>query len=324
VSGAPEKEEAWRRLVKGLRPTGFDPRALFRASPWRGPALDSREGRVDLTGLSLPDPFERPVAVVGGAVVSRLGGLVELRDVLLKDVDLSEARLPSLRLFDCVLENCVFRRAVCEDWRIWRTTVRRCSFEEADLRESALGGLGKNGRWRERNRFLSVSFDRADLRGTAWHSSEVSDCSFRETQLQKVEFNGTVFQRCVFSGPLEEVVFARHAYGGERLPPNEMRDVDFTGASFHWVAFHELDLATVRLPDRSDHLVVDDYPARLDRLLRMVEGRADLPSRQLHAVFARARKRVGAAQRRGVVNLNELRELAGSDLLEPALRILRD
>lgn len=261
--------------------------------------------------------------MVGGTVVSRLSGVVELRGIVLKDLDFSGARLPSLRLFDCVLDNCVFRQAVCEGWRMWRTTLRRCSFEEANLRGSALGTLSEGERWRDRNRFETVSFDRADLRDTVWHPAEVRECSFRETRLEKVEFSGTVFRRCVFSGPLDEVVFARHGFRCERFPPNEMQDVDFSGVSFRWVEFRHLDLATVRFPERPDHLVVDDYPARLDRLLRMVEGRSDLPSRQLHARFARARKYAGAAQRRGVVNLDELGELAGPDLLEPALRILR-
>jgi len=325
VSGEAEKKEAWGRLVKGLRPTGFDPRALFAASPWRGPVLASREGRLDLTGFSLADPFARPVAIVGGSVVSRLSGVVELRSIVLKELDFSNARLPSLRLFDCVLENCVFRRAVCENWRMWGTTVRRCSFEEANLRGSALGTLSEGGNWRERNRFLAVSFDRADLRDTVWGPAEVRECSFRETRLEKVEFHGAVLEKCRFAGRLEQVAFHGRGFGKERFPQNRMQDVDFAEAEFCWVDFRGLDLDSVRWPEREDHLIFDDFHRRVDQVIAFVAPRADLESKAVRAVFEHMKRWSPAGQRTGVVNMTELADpdFAGPDLAAKIIQILR-
>ena len=61
-------------------------------------------------------------------------------------------------------------------------------------------------------------------------SAEFHECTFSETRLSKVDFQGGTFADCSFDGELDEVLFHRHAFRGEAPPPNEMRNVDFSHA----------------------------------------------------------------------------------------------
>jgi uncharacterized protein YjbI with pentapeptide repeats len=69
---------------------------------------------------------------------------------------------------------------------------------------------------------------------------------FAETNLAKVDFQGTSFKDCLFTGLLDQVLFYRTAFRGERFPPNEMKGVDFRGARFRHVEFRNLDMNDVK------------------------------------------------------------------------------
>jgi len=316
------KLETWSRLVTG--PRGLAGRLVKRLEEVAyGRRIEARtkDGRLDLRDLVVPEPQRSRGPVVGGNVISRLEAFTELRGRRLTRLDLSGARLPSFRLIDCVIEDCRFDGAVCQDLRLWGTVIRDCSFEGADLRESALGGTSG----RKRNRFERVRFDRADLRGTVHSAAAMNSCSFAGADLTKVEFNGTVFEACRFSGRLQEVSFHRQGFGDEGFPPNEMKDVDFTEAEFSWVDFRGLELHSVRWPKREDHLVFDDFHPRVDRVIAFVADRTDLESRAARAVFEHMRKWSPPGRRTGVVNLTELAapEFAGAELAARIVEILR-
>jgi uncharacterized protein YjbI with pentapeptide repeats len=146
------------------------------------------------------------------------------------DIDFSGADLQSLRLFDTTLDNCSFDEANCRGWRQWGMSIKNCTFRGTNLRDAALGGIDQG----KRNSYRRVDFTKADLRGTAHESADVVDCIFVETNLRKVDFQGTVFVNCTFAGELDEVAFARFAFRGESFPPNEMKGVDFRRAKLRW------------------------------------------------------------------------------------------
>jgi len=92
-----------------------------------------------------------------------------------------------------------------------------------------------------------------------------------------------------------------------------MVNVDLSRAKLRWVEFRGLDLDTVRFPDDEDHLILNDYPRLLDRLLQTLVGREDSASRRLAAVFGNRRKWAGQKQTRGVLNKNDLLQIGGEN-----------
>jgi uncharacterized protein YjbI with pentapeptide repeats len=294
----------WERLLGGKSLEGLD--------------LPMRTGRVDLGGIVVPDPTVMRRYVVASAHVSELGDLLVIRDAHWKGIDFSGARLASLRFFDSTIEDCSFEGAKCQDWRIWGTTVLNTSFHSADLRKAALGGVEKG----RRNSFRQIDFTKADLRQSAYVSCDMIGCRFVETKLSKVDFQGTVFVDCTFEGELDEVLFYRQAFRGEAFPANEMRGVDLRRARLKHVEFRGLDMSEVLWPEGADHLIVEDYPATLDRALQAIKGRNDLASKRLGVVLSMKRKWAGPRQKLGVLSKPDLIEAGGPEAVAELLRVI--
>jgi uncharacterized protein YjbI with pentapeptide repeats len=281
--------------------SGVDPEVWARLLGGRsldGLGLPTVDGRTDLRGLRAPEP------TIAGEIQSPIRArvmknLVEVRGATWRGLDFSGSSLEHLRVFDSVIDDCVFDDASLRGSRMWGTTISSSRFRGVDMRDCSLGGLDQQRTW---NSYRNVDFTLADLRGSSWTSGEMTDCMFTDVNLSNVEFNGTRFTRCTFAGLMREVIFYRHAFRGEDLPPNEMRDVDLRGAQLRSVEFRKLDLDTVRWPEDDDHVVIDDYPAALDRAIGVFRIRDDRTSRAFTAVLELKRKWVGADQRRGVLN----------------------
>ncbi|HWL86727.1 MAG TPA: pentapeptide repeat-containing protein, partial [Polyangiaceae bacterium] len=278
--------------------------------------LPTVEGRIDLRRLAAPEPSLVRQYVAAQAHVTEMGDLVVLRGIVWTGMDFSKAQLVSLRFMDSRIEDCRFDGAKCQDWRIWGTNIVDTSFRGADLRKSALGGIDGG----KRNAFERVDFSEADLRQTAHVSSDMTGCQFVRTKLAKVDFQGTVFTDCLFEGTLNEVLFYRHAFRGEAFPANEMNGVDLRRTKLVHVEFRGLDMNSVAWPEDAEHVVLDDYPATLDRWLTALKARTDLPSKQLAVILGMKRKWAGPNQHRGVVSYAELRDIGG----EPVVKALLD
>jgi uncharacterized protein YjbI with pentapeptide repeats len=270
------------------------------------------EGRLDLRGLKIAEPRRERWEQPSPFSMVTLTNLTVLRDVKLRNIDFSNSDMPSLRFHGCAIENCKFDGARCRDWRLWQTSVVDTTFVGASLRDSALAAI-EDGK---RNSYRNVVFDGADLRGTAWKSADVVDCRFRDATLTKVDFQGTVFRNCTFSGSLDEVMFYRHAFRGEEFPPNEMEGVDLSDARLSYVEFRKLDLEHVKLPSNSEHVVVSPYRDALADLISKYGNRDDLPARSLVVLMQMQLKWAGEHQRRGVISKLDLDRGEGRSLSE--------
>ncbi|MFI5456795.1 MAG: pentapeptide repeat-containing protein [Isosphaerales bacterium] len=294
---AEQNSEIWNRLIQGM--------------PLEGLGLGERHGRLDLKGLRGLEPFVSNTihTPVGDAAV--LGGLTKLRGAAWKSLDFSGSRLNDLKFFDSTISDCVFDKCRCRNWGLWGTKVSDTSFRSANLRESALGGVAP-GTW---NTFLRVDFTAADLRGTAYGSPEFVGCTFKDTRLAKVDFDGSRFTDCSFKGELKEVCFNRTSFmkGLEDFPPNEMLRVDLSHAQLRDVEFRELDLETVKFPADADHIVLENYPDTLDRLIEAFKGQTGLGSRGFAAYLACYRKWAGPRQKRGVLNKKDVLGMVGEE-----------
>jgi uncharacterized protein YjbI with pentapeptide repeats len=296
--------ELWARLTTG--------------APLDGLGLAMHRGRIDLRAHAAPKPAVLHRYNAGSAGVAELGDLIVIRGAHWRGIDFSRASLGSLRFFDSVIEDCCFEEARCRDWRMWGTTIANTTFRSADLQKAALGAVEDN----KRNAFRQVDFTEANLRGTVYVSCDMIDCTFVDTKLSKVDFQGTTFTNCVFAGELEEVLFYRQAFRGEAFPANEMRGVDLRHAKLRHVEFRGLNMSDVMWPDDDDHIIIDDYTAVLDRLLNALKGRTDLASRKLSVLLTMKRKWAGPDQKRGVLSKPDLLEAVGSEAVGELMQLI--
>jgi uncharacterized protein YjbI with pentapeptide repeats len=290
------KLEIWQRLIQGRSLEGLD--------------VPSSDGRIDLTGLRLPEP----------AVVSRgrnsVAEVVEIepngnvRGARWRNIDFSGSTLNSLRFHDCEIDNCRFENCQLSDLRMWSTKITRSSFQRSDLQGAALGGVSNDG---QRNQFLEVDFSHADLSRTVYKAAAFAGCLFRDTRLDKVDFQTSTFCRCRFEGELNYVLFYRRGFKGDAFPPNEMNDIDMRGAKLRYVEFRGLALDHVQLPQGHDHLVVGNYLAAVDKLLAVFELQGDLPSRKLAAYFSIMKKWTPRESTQGVISLLDVADMAGAE-----------
>jgi uncharacterized protein YjbI with pentapeptide repeats len=298
--------EIWNQLVHG--------------KPLSDAGVPKVGDRFDLRNLHVPEPHAVDTIRIPLADVTVLGGTTSIEKATWQSIDFSSSQLPGLRFLDCQIRNCVFDRCRMDDLRVWHTDFANVSFRSADLRGAVLGGTSENDS--ARNSFHDVDFTSADMRGTIYGAAEFVRCKFNHARLSKVDFQSSTFTDCSFEGELREVIFNDRGFKGELFPPNEMKQVDLRRARLRWSEFRGLDLDDVLLPTDEDHIVVENYPEALDRLLVFFNGRHDVGSSALAAVFEHHKKWLGARQRVGVLNRRDLIETAGEDGFEAVIKII--
>jgi uncharacterized protein YjbI with pentapeptide repeats len=297
--------EIWRQLIHG--------------KPLSDAGVPKVGGRLDLRDMHVPEPHALKTVRTPLADVTVLGGITSIEGASWQSIDFSCSQLPGLRLSDCQIRDCVFDRCRMPDLRVWSSDFSNVSFRFADLRGAVLGGTSENDS--RRNSFHDVDFTAADMRGTIYGAAEFLRCKFNHAKLNKVDFQSSTFTDCSFEGELRGVLFYRKGFKGELFPPNEMKRIDFRRAKLRWSEFRGLDLDEVFFPEDEDHIVVENYPEILDRLLASFRGRSDLGSRGLVAIFENRKKWLGPRQRVGVLNKHDLIESAGEDGLQAVMKI---
>lgn len=293
-------------------------RGLIEGKPLDGLGLSRKRDRLDLSGLITPEPVEVARFQTAVADVAQVKGIVVANRSVWTGLDFSGAQLNGICFVDCVINNCVFDNCQCREWGLWGTTISDTTFKAADLRRAALGGVREG----KRNTYRRVDFAAADLRQIACTAAEFVECTFKDTRLSKIDFQTSSFSNCSFEGELREVLFYRKGFDSESLPPNNMVGVDFTRAKLRFVEFRGLDLEDVRFPADQDHIVLNDYPKTLDRLIQVFEAQSDVASKKLTAYLRVLRKWAGPKQRRGIVNKYDLIELVGDGGLKRFLQVL--
>lgn len=188
------KLEGWRRLAND--------QSLADLS------IPTKNGRLDFTGITLPEPriVRRWQTALANVAQVELNGV--FRRVRLQNIDFSGSQLPSLHFTECEITNCAFDRCDLRELRLCATAFRDCSFQKANLREGVLGAATVSGPFAgRRNSFIAVDFSEADLRGTVYVAAAFERCVFRNSILDKVGFGTSTFVDCQFEGALREVMF---------------------------------------------------------------------------------------------------------------------
>jgi uncharacterized protein YjbI with pentapeptide repeats len=272
-----------------------------------------KDGRLDLSGLSLPEPeilrrFQTSIANVTQFDTSR----VKIRNAKWSNLDFTGSKLQHVLFFNCSMANCVFDQCDCRHWRLWDCAVAHSSFKGADLREAALGGVGDDSG--EGCSYEDVDFSEADMRGTIHKTALFERCLFRHAELSKIDFQGSRFVDCIFEGELNDVVFYRKSFrGGDAFPPNEMLNVDFSRARLRHVGFRGLNLDRVHLPQDSEHIVIKSFTSALDRMVEVLSRQEDTTAKKLVAFIGIKRKWAAPNQAQGVINVADLADVVGED-----------
>ena len=118
--------------------------------------------------------------------------------------------------------------------------------------------------------------------GTIYEAPAFERCLFRHTKLVKIDFQTSTFADCRFEGALKDVLFHRQAFKGERFPPNDMVNVDFTAAKLHDVGFRNLVLDRVRFPDDAEHVVIKNFAAAMDQAIAALSREDDAARNERH------------------------------------------
>jgi len=295
-----KRAEAWRRLLTGESLTDL--------------SLPKKNGRIDFSGLVLPQPKVLERRNIPFGKMERYEPNALFQKAKLHDIDFSQSKLDSLSFEESELSNCCFDRCELRNLRIWASTIRDCTFCDADLRESGLGlATIERPLSGKRNRFINVEFAKADLRNTVYVAAAFEQCSFRFAKLVNILFGTSTFKDCSFEGELREVRFWRsdlsvRGFPTDAFPPNEMIDVDFSRATLRDVEFRGLTLDRVRLPNDPDHIILEDFPGVLDRLISTLTQQQDQTAKILLAYLGAYRKWT-VPSARGVLNKQDLAEI---------------
>lgn len=286
--------EIWDRLLAG--------------KPLDGLGLETRDGRIDVRGLELPEPTVlRRFQFHGVAIAATDAGIVH--GVKWRNLDFTGSKLAGLRLMGGLVENCRFDGCNLQGVRIWATSFQDVSFKGANLRGSVLGGAHEG----VRNTFRGVDFSEANLSGTTYEAAAFERCVFSNAKLVKIDFQTSTFTDCRFEGELDDVLFYRHGFKGEKYPPNEMVNVDFSRARLKHVGFRGLVLDRVRLPNDDENIVLKNFATTLDQMVATLQRQSDPVAKKVVAFIGIKRKWAVANQAQGYINVPDLADLVGDE-----------
>ena len=222
----------------------------------------------------------------------------------------SDADLDQVILRACQFKDCVFVRSSMNRIRMWLTSFEGCTFDQCSMREAAIGGLAGNSR----NHFIGCRFHQVDLSEVASTAAIFGACRFEVCTVRKVDFQWTSFSDCVFGGLLRDVVFSARGFPELSLPPNPMRNVDFSGAELREVEFRCLDLETVRFPDTEHSVLVQQPGMALPRAIAWLSARTDRMSRVAAAYLRHTLKWLGPNQSNAYFDERDFIGLFGREL----------
>jgi len=281
---------------------------LLASKSLDGLGLDTRDGRIDARGLELPEPTVlRRFQFHGAAITATDASIVH--GVKWRNLDFTGSKLAGLRLMHGFVENCRFDDCNLQGVRIWATSFRDVSFKGANLRGSVLGGVHEA----VRNTFVGVDFSDSDLSASTYEAAAFEHCVFSNAKLVKIDFQTSTFADCRFEGELDDVLFYRRAFNGEKYPPNEMVNVDFSRARLKHVGFRGLVLDRVQLPNDDEHLVLKNFAVTLDQMLAALQRQSDPIAEKLAAFIGIKRKWAVLNQAQGFIHLPDLADLVGGE-----------
>lgn len=159
-----------------------------------------------------------------------------------EDADFSDTNFNSA-IFDNVrFKNSRFFKSKLNGSKIFGTSeFELCHFLQVDLSNSTFGS--------NQGVYKDCTFEKCNFKGKEFTFSEFINCTFLNSKLQRINFNGSKFTECKFIGKLEDVSF-NGIYDTNPSPHSCLNLVDFSEATFsEFVTFYHCDLSTCIPPN---------------------------------------------------------------------------
>lgn len=255
---------------------------LKRGRPLSGLGLPVFDGRILVDGMVAPQPMTKSIRRVAGLNLHLTQGDQFVRGKVWKGIHFRDCDLSSIGFFSQVIDNCVFERCKCRGIGFWKSSIEHTVFDTCELRDAALGGndMVKPG---PRNEYRSVTFRKCDMRNTGYTYELFEDCTFDHCRLDKVDFGGSVFRGCTFSGPLVDVTFNRENRLFKIGEPNVMENSDFSSADVTWCKFAGIPMRLEWFGSNDDLILLPDGPEDWRRWLGRFEGDPRFPGMGIFA-----------------------------------------
>jgi uncharacterized protein YjbI with pentapeptide repeats len=243
---------------------------------WRGKSLDGLglptvKGRIDLRGLSLPEPEFTPHQVGRLTVGVAERKLPEIRKARMQGLDLRESRLRHLRLLDVRMVDCDLSDADLTDFAAWRSTFEDCDLSGADLTDALLSSLDKG----VGNVWHNCRFNASKLDGIVAKWAEFRGCSFENVTMADMVFGGCSFIDCRMTGSLNNVAFYGTEPDGHGKQSATMENFDLRDCQLTAVDFTGLRMSGVRLPPNGRVVILPGATRVLEGLRSALAGMPD-------------------------------------------------
>jgi uncharacterized protein YjbI with pentapeptide repeats len=239
---------------------------------------------------------------------------LRLEHIHITGLDLSFAVIPYSTFADCRFEDVQFAGIEADGWNERLCRLSDVSFRQACLRGAALGMRPST--------YEQVDFTRADLRGAVFSAASFTRCDFSYAHLADIDFEASGFTECRFRGRLDHVKFRRvYRFPDDeikigKIPPNEMKQVDFSHAQLWDLVFSgNLDLSSVILPKDGSHILVEHFDLALENLSAEIDL-CELPAQEKSKIWTliRAYSIHATHQKMWILNKNEIYWRLGKEL----------
>ncbi|WPU98893.1 pentapeptide repeat-containing protein [Mucilaginibacter sp. cycad4] len=223
------------------------------------------DGRWDLRGIKLSEPQIKQYSILNYSIKEN-ENILEFKDVKLKNIDFSFSDLSYTTWIRCEFENIKMLNTKANYLKFWACSMKLSDIEKTDFQNSLLGGrLEVNS-----GSFEDVKFKESKFNKTYYSFPLFKDCVFKNCNLTEVNFDGSRFEDCAFTGKLCSTIFRgitshfeKQTFFEKKINPNDfpnlMKNVDFTRAELNGVSFiNGVDLSTCKLPALGDYLLVSN------------------------------------------------------------------
>lgn len=241
--------------------------------------LDKFEDKWDLRGFDFSlRPGDVPFAHYhsDGFILPKWGNTY--RDIVIGNADLSHSLFAFADWYDCEFRDCKIEHA-----DLTYSSFKGCSFRKVRFANCWIGNLLGGVTEKNLGVFEDVEFVNGHFTSATFSYPRFERCRFK-CDIGHVDFHGSQFYDCVFTGALSAVDFNGKAdpgpgeefMAGRPIPFNPMKNVDFSKArfkpTFMSVSFSgDMDLRDCKFPVKGDVFLVQNCHEVFAEVARRIE-----------------------------------------------------
>lgn len=233
--------------------------------------LGKYNGRLDLRGVPLTEIDKQ----------NQNGASLSIKQVKFNSIDFSFGNISDVRMTKVSFENCLFEETKAKRLDIVATDFINCIFKKSDLSNSYLNQNFKSNS----GSFTNVQFIRSNLSKCGFSFPLISDCEFIDCRISETNFDGSLFENCLFKGKIESAWFRGFPENVHKSVmeiiigrtkdnrKNAMVNVDFSNCILDDVIFeNELDLTSCLFPVDDIYIIVKRLDVVYSKLKRLIEN----------------------------------------------------